>query len=481
MEKTANLELALINPSEWATTYSKDFLNALMGVDGSSNMSKIDAAVAALEEAVRTIPSPITGETVTAKATVGISKGNVVRLERLDGAYIVAMATSTTEATQYWLGIADSDIAVEQTGSVTMVVAVTSHPSVYQQAVAAGYTGTAEDFGRALANIDKKPNAKEVAFSGVESGMVAADVQAAIEEVHAEAINKSTTASNVSFDPSRTTMKSTTAQDAFVELFTNVSDGKRQVASAVTDKGVPTSEDATFNTIAEHVRSISTGTDTSDADITAADVRSGKVGYGKDGKIVGAAPDVAVPTPVISVSSGGLITASATQNTGFVAGGSANATQQLPTQNALTIQPRTFTQSVQGQHYLLGDIDVLGDANLKPENIKDGVAIFGVNGTAKVENRTPSSVTISNTSRYDFYVGYVSISGDTQVSYISAKDSDTIQTFIGAWVCFSSADGYAYISRLVSGCSVIGPPQNDFSCCSIDAASATVHVGVDPM
>lgn len=383
MEKTANLELVLINPSEWATTYSKDFLNALMGVDGSSNMSKIDAAVAALEEAVRTIPSPITGETVTAKATVGISKGNVVRLERLDGAYVAAMATSTTEATQYWLGIADNDIAAEQTGSVTMVVAVTSSLSVYQQAVAAGYTGTAEDFGRALANIDKKPNAKEVSFSGAESGMASADVQAAIEEVHAEAINKSTTASNVSFDPSRTTMKSTTAQDAFVELFTNVSDGKRQVASAVTDKGVPTSEDATFSIIAEHVRAISTGTDTSDADITAADVRSGKVGYGKDGKIVGAAPDVAVPTPVISVSSGGLITASATQNTGFVAGGSANATQQLPTQNALTIQPRTFTQSVQGQHYLLGDIDVLGDANLKPENIKDGVTIFGVTGTAK--------------------------------------------------------------------------------------------------
>lgn len=381
MEKTANLELALINPSEWATTYSKDFLNALMGVGGSSNMSKIDNAVAALEEAVRTIPSPITGETVTAKATVGISKGNVVRLELLDGAYIAAMATSTTEATQYWLGIADSDIAAEQTGSVTMVVAVTSHPSVYQQAVAAGYTGTAEDFGRALANIDKKPDAKEVSFSGAESGMVSADVQAAIEEVHAEAINKSTTASNVSFDPSRTTMKSTTAQDAFVELFTNVSDGKRQVASAVTDKGVPTSEDATFSTIAEHVRSISTGTDTSDADITAADVRSGKVGYGKDVKIVGAAPDVAVPTPVISVSSGGLITASATQNTGFVAGGSANATQQLPTQNALTIQPRTFTQSVQGQHYLLGDIDVLGDANLQAANIRRGTSIFGISGT----------------------------------------------------------------------------------------------------
>ena len=32
---------------------------------------------------------------------------------------------------------------------------------------------------------------------------------------------------------------------------------------------------------------------------------------------------------------------------------------------------------------MLGDIDVLGDENLKPENIKDGVTIFGVTGTAK--------------------------------------------------------------------------------------------------
>ena len=256
---------------------------------------------------------------------------------------------------------------------------------------------------------------------------------------------------------------------------------KEAIRQAIIGKGQNVAASDTFASYPAKIAAIKTGTDISDATATAADLRSGKVGYGKDGKIVGTVPDVAVPTPVISVSSGGLITASATQNTGFVAGGSANATQQLPTQNALTIQPRTFTQSVQGQHYLLGDIDVLGDANLKSENIKDGVTIFGVNGTAKLENRTPSSVTISNTSRYDLYVGYVSISGDIQVAYISAKDSDTIRTFIGAWVCFSSADGYAYISRLVSGCSVIGPSQNDYSCCSIDAAPATVHVGVDPM
>lgn len=158
---------------------------------------------------------------------------------------------------------------------------------------------------------------------------------------------------------------------------------KEAIRQAIIGKGQNVAASDTFASYPAKIAAIKTGTDISDATATAADLRSGKVGYGKDGKIVGTVPDVAVPTPVISVSSGGLITASATQNTGFVAGGSANATQQLPTQNALTIQPRTFTQSVQGQHYLLGDIDVLGDQNLKPENIKDGVTIFGVTGTAK--------------------------------------------------------------------------------------------------
>lgn len=42
------------------------------------------------------------------------------------------------------------------------------------------------------------------------------------------------------------------------ELFTSVSDGKDLVASAITDKGVPTDKDATFQTMADNVRSIKT-------------------------------------------------------------------------------------------------------------------------------------------------------------------------------------------------------------------------------
>ena len=46
---------------------------------------------------------------------------------------------------------------------------------------------------------------------------------------------------------------------AINELFTSVSDGKAQVASAITDKGVNTASDATFDQMAANIRSIQTG------------------------------------------------------------------------------------------------------------------------------------------------------------------------------------------------------------------------------
>ena len=46
---------------------------------------------------------------------------------------------------------------------------------------------------------------------------------------------------------------------AINELFTSVSDGKAQVASAITDKGVSTESDATFAQMATNVRAIQTG------------------------------------------------------------------------------------------------------------------------------------------------------------------------------------------------------------------------------
>ncbi|MEE1084286.1 MAG: hypothetical protein UH850_11235 [Paludibacteraceae bacterium] len=102
-------------------------------------------------------------------------------------------------------------------------------------------------------------------------------------------------------------------------------------------------------------------------------------------------------TPSISVNSSGLITASVssthsvtpTITAGYVSSGTAgtitfngSATKQLTTQAAKTITPSTSSQTaVASGRYTTGTVTVAGDANLKAENIKSGVSIFGVTGT----------------------------------------------------------------------------------------------------
>ena len=87
-------------------------------------------------------------------------------------------------------------------------------------------------------------------------------------------------------------------------------------------------------------------------------------------------------TPTITVSSKGLITASATQTEGYVAAGTKSATKQLTTQAAKTVTPSTSNQTaVASGRYTTGAVTVKGDANLKAANIAKGVSIFGVAGS----------------------------------------------------------------------------------------------------
>ena len=96
----------------------------------------------------------------------------------------------------------------------------------------------------------------------------------------------------------------------------------------------------------------------------------------------GGSTPVSHPNPTISVNtSTGLITASHTQESGEVTGGTTTATEQLTTQGAQTITPTTSDQTIAACKFLIGAQTIKGDANLLSANIKKDVSIFGVNGS----------------------------------------------------------------------------------------------------
>lgn len=80
------------------------------------------------------------------------------------------------------------------------------------------------------------------------------------------------------------------------QLFQSVSDGKSKIAEAITDKGVATSANDSFDTMAGNIRSIQSGgggeidenfVNTSDATATPYDILSGKTAYTRNGKVQG--------------------------------------------------------------------------------------------------------------------------------------------------------------------------------------------------
>lgn len=80
--------------------------------------------------------------------------------------------------------------------------------------------------------------------------------------------NESFTASMVGYDNKTSGMKATNVQTAIDELFTDVSEGKTLIATAVTDKGVETAATDSFPTMAEKISQITTKTPIETVNIT---------------------------------------------------------------------------------------------------------------------------------------------------------------------------------------------------------------------
>lgn len=118
---------------------------------------------------------------------------------------------------------------------------------------------------------------------------------------------------------------------------------------------------------------------------TSADLLTGKQlidQYGR--KVEGSMPINNKEKPVFYtgyLETRGQITATAIYKDGYYDGGGFSNTYELPTQAGTTITPGTETiTAVPSGKYTLGAVEVAGDSDLKAENIKKGIDIFGVSG-----------------------------------------------------------------------------------------------------
>ncbi len=126
------------------------------------------------------------------------------------------------------------------------------------------------------------------------------------------------------------------------ELKNYVGNGKRNVAGAITAKGVTTATDASFAALVDNIDKIVTLMQgTQDATAGAGQVLSGYTAYARGSKITGS----------------------------------------VPSQGAQTITPGTSAKYVEAGRYLSGRQTIQGDGNLTATNIKKGVSIFGVAGS----------------------------------------------------------------------------------------------------
>ena len=141
-------------------------------------------------------------------------------------------------------------------------------------------------------------------------------------------------------------------------------------------------------------------------------------------------------TPSITVSSSGLITASASQSAGYVAAGSKSATKQLTAQAAQTITPGATDKTIAAGCYLTGTQTIKGDANLLAENIVSGVTIFGVTGTAEAGGSGGGAqwVTVATELPNAMYqLGDVKMDGS-----LTQDDANEIMNYLGGSADFSS-------------------------------------------
>ncbi|MDP5275695.1 hypothetical protein [Chengkuizengella axinellae] len=242
------------------------------------------------------------------------------------------------------------------------------------------------------------------------------------------------TAENISIEDDEGQFASENVEGALSELFQSVSDGKTTLAAAITDMGQSVFGHYTFAQLAAAISNIS-----DDATASASLVLTGTTFYQGGEKRTGTMPDRGAMTYTPSTSnqtipegyhsgSGqvegdtdlrsenikkgvsifGVNGASDVVDTGDATAVEANLllgttayvdgskiTGSMPTRGAMTYTPSTSNQTIP-EGYHSGSGYVVGDADLKSENIKKGVSIFGVNGASDVADTGDATAVEAN-------------------------------------------------------------------------------------
>ena len=147
------------------------------------------------------------------------------------------------------------------------------------------------------------------------------------------------------------------------ELLSQLQTDKNNLVANLISKGVEASETETFTSLVPKVLAISTGIDTSDATATAADMKNGVTAYVNGEKITGSAYTRGTVKAVVDGKPHYL-------QTGFYEG-----------------------------------INIPGDTELLPENIKSGIEIYGTTGT--LESLDTSDATATEAEIREGYTAYV--------------------------------------------------------------------------
>lgn len=257
----------------------------------------------------------------------------------------------------------------------------------------------------------------------------------------------------------------TNLENKIARIDTNVKNALAKVAA----KGVTVSADAGSDELPGLIEQISTGVDLPELENpgSAADLRTGKQLIDGEGNVVeGSMPTATQATPGITVSSGGLITASAAQSAGYVTAGTKSATKQLTIQAAKTITPSKSTQTaVASGRYTTGAITVgaIPSQYIVPSGTKSitengthdvksyasvNVDVAGAGGGGAVETCT---VTINRNGAINLQLGHSTVeNGSVCASYNGYFGSAVIELVCvkGSCLVFNATVGMSIINSI---------------------------------